>query len=69
MKQVDARGLSCPQPVIMTKNVMDANEGQIKVLVDTLIASENVQRLAKNKGYQIAIEQDGDDFELILTRQ
>ena len=29
MKQVDARGLSCPEPVIMTKNALASKEAEI----------------------------------------
>ena len=44
---VDARGLSCPQPVLETKAALDsAGGGTIEVLVDTVTSRENVLRLA-----------------------
>lgn len=67
MKEVDARGLSCPIPVVMTKKVMDAEpETEITVLLDAEVAKENVSRLASGKGYGITIEKTGDDYKLIL---
>ena len=42
MKRVDARGLSCPEPVIQTKNAMASKEAEYEVLVDNVVAKENV---------------------------
>ena len=52
MKRVDARGLSCPEPVIQTKNAMASREAQYEVLVDNVVAKENVSRFAIHQGYQ-----------------
>ena len=46
MKRVDARGLSCPEPVIQTKNAMASKEAAYEVLVDNVVAKENVSRFA-----------------------
>ena len=53
MKRVDARGLSCPEPVIQTKNV---------------VAKENVSRFVLHQGYQVQVEEQGDDFLLKITK-
>ena len=43
---VDARGFSCPVPVIKTKEAIEAlPSGEIIVLVDEEVAKENVSRL------------------------
>ena len=67
---VDARGLSCPQPVLETKAALDsAGEGTVEVLVDTVTSRENVLRLAnrmKWKGTWEESEQGG--FRLTLDR-
>jgi selenium metabolism protein YedF len=42
---VDARGLSCPQPVLLAKKAIEENE-EVIVLVDNEIAVENIRRLA-----------------------
>lgn len=56
MKRVDARGLSCPEPVIQTKNAMASREAQYEVLVDNVVAKENVSRFAIHQGYQVEVE-------------
>ncbi|NLN59542.1 MAG: preprotein translocase subunit TatB [Deltaproteobacteria bacterium] len=67
---VDARGLSCPQPVIMTLNQIETMEkGVIEVLVDTDTSMENVSRLAKNKGWSVKdVQNDGAGYTLILEK-
>jgi len=61
-KTLDARGLSCPQPVLMTLNEIKAGKAdEITVLVDSDTAKENVSRAAGSKGWTIAgiSEQEG----------
>ncbi|MBN1547254.1 MAG: sulfurtransferase TusA family protein [Syntrophaceae bacterium] len=67
---VDARGLSCPQPVIMTLNQIEAmGKGVIEVFVDTDTSMENVSRLAKNKGWNVKdVQDDGTGYKLILEK-
>ncbi len=48
-KEVDARGLACPQPVINTKKALEETD-EVLVIVDNDTARENVLRLAKNSG-------------------
>ena len=68
MKQVDARGLSCPEPVIMTKNALASKEAAYEVLVDNVTARENVTRFASHQGYQVQVEEQGEDFLLRITK-
>ena len=65
---VDARGLSCPQPVILTKKVISARKFPIEVLVDTVTSRENVRRMAEQSGLRVQVEQVGDEFKLTITR-
>ncbi len=61
LKEVDARGLSCPKPVIQTKKAIEElAEGQVTTIVDNEIAKENVTKYAKsmNLNYQVR-EVDG----------
>ena len=57
MKRVDARGLSCPEPVIQTKNAMASKEAAYEVLVDNVVAKENVSRFVLHQGYQVQVEE------------
>ncbi len=65
---VDARGLSCPQPVILAKKAIEAAKFPIEVLVDTVTSRENVRRMAESAGCKVQVEQSGDEFKLTITR-
>ena len=65
---VDARGQSCPIPVIMTKKAMKSNEDYYEVLVDSKTPCENVTRFAQNQGYKVDIEEKDGEFLLKISR-
>ena len=49
---IDARGLSCPMPVVMVqKEVQKTRPASLEVLVDARVAVENISRFARSKGY------------------
>jgi len=66
--KVDARGLSCPQPVILTRNAIKEGNFPIEVLVETVTSRENVRRMAERAGCNVEIQEMGDEFELIITK-
>ncbi len=68
MVEVDARGLSCPQPVILTRKAIKAGKFPIQVTVETVTSRENVRRMAEKQGCQVAVTEKGDEFLLTLTR-
>jgi TusA-related sulfurtransferase len=69
-RNVDARGLSCPQPVILTRNaLLEAASGRVVVLVDTMTQVQNCTRAAKKLGWTATCEERGDTFELQLERK
>lgn len=65
---IDARGLSCPEPVIMVKEAMESNESKYEVLVDNRTSFENVSRYAGHQGYKVDAEQNGDEYHITLTK-
>ncbi len=66
---IDARGLSCPMPVVMTrKAVREEAPAVLEVLVDAQVAVENITRYARSQGYQVKAEPQGTDFQLTLTK-
>jgi tRNA 2-thiouridine synthesizing protein A len=65
---VDARGLSCPQPVIMARNAIQTGQFPIEVLVETVTSRENVRRAAEKLGCTVQVEEIGDEFKLILAK-
>lgn len=66
--KVDARGLSCPQPVILTRKAIQAGEYPIEVLVETVTSRENVRRMAERSGHRVQVETLGDEFRLTITK-
>lgn len=67
MNQVDARGYSCPEPVLMTKKALK-NGTPLVVLVDNETPLQNVRRFAANNGYQVTWKEVGEDYELTITK-
>jgi tRNA 2-thiouridine synthesizing protein A len=65
---VDARGLSCPQPVILARRAIQAGEFPIEVLVETVTSRENVRRAAEKLGCAVSVHEIGDEFKLAITR-
>lgn len=69
MVVVDGRGLSCPEPVLLAKQAIEAGKFPIKVLVDTVTSRENVRRMAQFSGCVVEVTQQGDEFELTLRKK
>jgi tRNA 2-thiouridine synthesizing protein A len=69
MIEVDVKGLSCPIPVVKTKQAMENNpKEKITVILDSNVSRENVSRLAESKKYSVKAEQaSGEECKLILT--
>ena len=67
MNKVDARGYSCPEPVLMTKNALK-NGTPLVVLVDNETPLQNVRRFAANNGYQVSWKEVGEDYEITITK-
>lgn len=66
---IDARGLSCPMPVVMVqKEVRKSQPASLEVLVDAKVAVENISRFAGSQGYGITVEEQGGDYKLTLTK-
>ena len=66
---VDARGYSCPMPVVMVQKAVKADSpAALEVLVDNQCAVENVTRFAKTQGYQVTSAPEGPDFRLQLKK-
>jgi len=66
---VDARGLSCPAPVINTKKAIELNpQEDIITIVDNEAARENVKRLGENLGYRVQVTPKGGEYILTMTK-
>ncbi|MFZ5452596.1 MAG: sulfurtransferase TusA family protein [Thermodesulfobacteriota bacterium] len=67
---VDARGLSCPQPVLLTLDkIKSLGQGELLVLVDTETSKENVIRAAGSQGWELkSVDTEGLEFKLTLAK-
>jgi len=70
-KIVDARGLSCPQPVLLTINeIKKMNKGEIVILVDTDTSKENVSRAATAQGWNVkSVESEGSGYRITISKE
>ena len=49
MTTVDARGYSCPEPVIMTRKALMSKEAEYAIMVDNTASRENVTRATRSR--------------------
>ncbi len=68
MKEIDARGLACPKPVVLTKKAMAENE-ELLTIVDNKTASENVAKLAQKMKAEVSIVEEAEDYFKIIIKQ
>ena len=70
MKTIDARGYSCPIPVVMLQNEVKAsNPDELEILVDNKYAVENVTRFASGKGYSAKCSEIDEDYSVIIKKK
>ncbi len=67
-KEIDARGLSCPQPVYLTLKAIEEGNFPIVVTVDNATAKTNIRRMAQGKKFNVAIDEKGDDIILTISK-
>lgn len=67
MTVVDCRGLSCPEPVILTKKALKENP-EIQVLVDNRVPVENISRYARALGIEPAVQENNGEWTLTLKK-
>ncbi|MDI7259400.1 MAG: sulfurtransferase-like selenium metabolism protein YedF [Thermodesulfobacteriota bacterium] len=67
MKEIDCRGMTCPQPVITTKQALEElKEDEFILIVDNPSSCENVKRFALSQGCSVEVEgREGDLYILI----
>lgn len=68
MKEIDARGLACPAPVLQTKAAIDQGAVQLTILVDNEAARENVRRFLDNQGFETSVEAKDGEFHISGNR-
>lgn len=70
MVKVNAVGFVCPVPVIMTKKALnEIVEGEVEVLVDNETAKQNLEKLAKELGYEFKSCKLEENFQVIINKK
>lgn len=66
MKEIDARGLACPAPVLHTKATLEQEKPSgVRVLVDNAASQENVKRFLESQGFATVLERSAEDFVVV----
>ncbi len=67
---VDARGLNCPEPVIMTKKALDSQDvSEVLAIVDNRVALENISRLVKTMKLGSMVEEQDGLYYINITKE
>ena len=69
MEQLDARGLSCPEPVIMIRKAMVSKANAYRIIVDNHASRENVTRYAEHEGYQVTVSEANGEYTLDIVQK
>ena len=68
-KNLDARGLTCPSPVLLVKDTLEGETPpqSLSVQVDNEAARENVSRFLQSRGFAVDSATAGDDWVITAT--
>lgn len=66
---IDARGLSCPEPVIMTMEALKSHEKEYEIVVDNRTSVENITRFAEHSGYCVSVSEHDGEYVLTLNSE
>ena len=66
MQTVDAKGLACPQPVVLTRRAMAKGE-PVLTIVDNDVALANVSRMGRSAGWEVQAETGEGCYYITLT--
>lgn len=67
MVNLDAKGLFCPEPLMMVQDAMKKNPGEkIVVEVDSASPRDNILRLVRHKKREAAVVEEGGVFTITI---
>lgn len=67
MVEVDARGLSCPEPLMLVDRAMRKSPGEpLRVLVNEAHARTNVEKFGRSKGRTVESREVGQEYEIVI---
>jgi len=68
IKKIDARGLSCPQPVVLTSQAIREGADNLEVVVDNEVSKENVLRVAKKYNMRTDVRKEDQDIVIHMSK-
>lgn len=69
MNIIDARGLGCPKPIIITEEALSKiEEGIVTVLLDSEASVENLKRYAERFGYYYEVEREENFWKVKIAK-
>ena len=66
MKEVDARGLSCPEPLMLTADALKGASEAVKILVTEPHQKMNVEKYARDHGKKAKKKKKDGYFEVVI---
>ncbi|MGM0547786.1 MAG: sulfurtransferase-like selenium metabolism protein YedF [Bacillota bacterium] len=68
MKEIDAKGLACPKPVVLAKKAISSNQ-EVLVIVDNQTAANNLKKLAKKMGAEVSVVEESETEFKVMFKQ
>jgi tRNA 2-thiouridine synthesizing protein A len=67
-RKIDARGLSCPQPVVLTSQAIREGASDLEIVVDNEVSKENLLRLAKKYNMRADVRKANRDIIISMSK-
>ncbi|WP_089656120.1 sulfurtransferase-like selenium metabolism protein YedF [Halanaerobium congolense] len=68
MKEIDAKGLACPKPVVLAKKAITSNQ-KVLVIVDNQTAVSNLTKLGKKMGAEVSVVEESEtEFRVLFKK-
>lgn len=68
MKILDVCGLSCPIPVVKTKELVNAGETEFIVITNSNVSKQNVLLFLESHGYNTQVSNDGEEIKIQASK-
>jgi len=62
MVKIDVRGLSCPMPVLKTKQAIKAGEKELEIVSDNNTSMENISKYLRVAGHNFTVTEEKDEY-------
>lgn len=67
-KKLDLRGLSCPIPLIQTKDALAEGAATLTVVVDEPTPKENIIKFAKSQHCEVECRSDNGEYTIVIRK-